>query len=232
MKEKIVISGGSSGIGKALVKRFVGMGHEVFTFARSREKLQQLLEETPQGAKRLHVFPFDLLTGDYPLLAEEIKTAMGGVSRLVHNAGMLLNKPFLETSQQEAETVFRVNVTVVFPLVQQLFPLMAPGTHIVNITSMGGFQGSVKFPGLSAYSAAKGALTVLTESMAVELGAYQIRVNALALGAVQTEMLAAAFPDYTAPLSSDEMAAFIADFTLTGNRYFSGKILPVSLSTP
>ena len=230
--EKIVVSGGSSGIGKALVKKFVGMGHEVFAFARSADKLQQLLEEVPHSANRLYVFPFDLLSGDFRLLAEEIKTTLGTVSRVVNNAGMLLNKPFLETSQQEVEAVFRVNVMAVFPLVQQLFPLMVSGTHVVNITSMGGFQGSVKFPGLSAYSAAKGALSVLTESLAAELDEYKIRVNALALGAVQTEMLAAAFPDYTAPLGSDEMATFIADFTLNGQRYFNGKILPVSLSTP
>ena len=230
--EKIVVSGGSRGIGKALVKELVARGHEVFTFARSYDSVNQLVRETTDAPGRVHVFVFDVLNSDFSDLAAEVKKTMGSVTRLVNNAGMLVNKPFLETQRGELEAVFGVNVLSVFPLVQHLFPLLAEGSHIVNITSMGGFQGSVKFSGLSAYSAAKGALAVLTESMALELEPFKIRVNALALGAVQTEMLAAAFPEYTAPLSSEEMATFMADFTLTGNRYFSGKILPVSLSTP
>ncbi len=97
---------------------------------------------------------------------------------------------------------------------------------------MGGYQGSSKFAGLSLYSASKGALAVLTESMAEELKPYQISVNCLALGAVQTEMLAEAFPGYSAPVSAAQMGEFIADFAFNGNRFFNGKILPVSLSTP
>ncbi len=230
--EKIVVSGGSRGIGKALVKELVARGHEVFTFARSYDSLKQLIRETAGGPGKVYVFVFDILKGDFSYLASEVKKTLGSVTRLVNNAGLLVNKPFLETERGELETVFGVNVMSVFPLVQHLFPLLAEGSHIVNITSMGGFQGSVKFPGLSAYSAAKGALAVLTESMAVELDPYRIRVNALAPGAVQTEMLTAAFPDYTAPLTSDEMAEFMADFALNGHRWFNGKILPVSLSTP
>ena len=97
---------------------------------------------------------------------------------------------------------------------------------------MGGFQGSSKFPGLSLYSASKGAVAVLTEAMAEEFKDEGISVNCLALGAVQTEMLEEAFPGYKAPLSADEMGKYIAGFALTGNRYFNGKILPVSVSTP
>jgi len=230
--EKILISGGSSGIGKALVKKFVGEGCEVFTFARSREKLNRLSDEFTQKKDLLHTYTFDLKTGDFSRLASEVKSAMGRIDRIINNAGMLVNKPFLELTEAEVEDTFRVNVMAVFPLVQHLFPLISPGAHIVNITSIGGFQGSVKFPGLSVYSASKGALAILTESMAVELAQYNIKVNALALGAVQTDMLAAAFPHYKAPLTPDEMADFILEFTLNGHRYFNGKILPVSLSTP
>jgi short-subunit dehydrogenase len=230
--EKIVVSGGSGGIGKALVKKFVHQGYEVFTFARSREKLDSLSNELAQSKGLLHTSVFDLISGDFSTLANEIKSAMGSIDRLINNAGMLVNKPFLELTEKEVEDTFRVNVMAVFPLVQCLFPLFSQDVHIVNITSMGGFQGSMKFPGLSAYSAAKGALTVLTESMAAEFSEQNVRVNALALGAVQTEMLSTAFPDYKAPLTPDEMADFILEFTLGGHHYFNGKILPVSLSTP
>lgn len=229
---KILLSGGSSGIGKAMVKKFVRQGHEVFTFARTQEKLDRLSRELSEYEGWLHTCVFDLKTGDYSDLARKVEVAMGNVTCLINNAGMLVNKPFLELTEAEVEDSFRVNVMAVFFLVKQLFPLMSSGTHIVNITSMGGFQGSVKFPGLSAYSSGKGALAILTESMAVEMAEYNIKVNALALGAVQTDMLAKAFPGFQAPLTAEEMADFILKFALDGHRYFNGKILPVSLSTP
>jgi len=234
MTEKIVVSGGSRGLGKALVVKFLRQGHDVFAFSRSVEKQNDYFREVTADSScgQLYLFPFDLVSGNFPLLAQEIKKTLGNVSRFVHNAGILLNKPFLQTSLAEAEQIFRVNVLSLFPLIQHLFPLLVSGSHIVNITSMGGFQGSVKFPGLSAYSASKGALSVLTESLAAEFSNRPVFVNALALGAVQTEMLSAAFPGYQAPLTAAEMADFVADFTLTGNRFFNGKILPVSVSTP
>lgn len=97
---------------------------------------------------------------------------------------------------------------------------------------MGGFQGSAKFAGLSAYSSSKAALSGLTECLAEELKPNGISVNCLAIGAVQTEMLSKAFPGYKAPLSPAEMAGFIQYFALNGHRYFNGKILPVSITTP
>jgi NAD(P)-dependent dehydrogenase (short-subunit alcohol dehydrogenase family) len=109
---------------------------------------------------------------------------------------------------------------------------MAGRAHIINISSMGGVQGSIKFPGLSSYSSAKAALGVLTECLAEEFKESNIRFNTLALGSVQTEMLEAAFPGYTAPLKPMEMAIFIKDFAERGGNFFNGKILPVSLSTP
>ena len=117
-------------------------------------------------------------------------------------------------------------------MIRDLFPLFVKDSHIVNISSMGGYQGSAKFPGLSVYSAAKGAVAVLSECLAEEFKEQGIKVNALAIGAVQTEMLSQAFPGYMAPLQPDEMAEFIMDFALNGHRFFNGKILPVSVSTP
>ena len=103
---------------------------------------------------------------------------------------------------------------------------------MVDIVLDGQAQGSSKFPGLSAYSASKAALPVLSECLAEELKDRQVVSNCLCLGAVDTDMLRAAFPGYQAPTSSDEMGAFIADFALNGHRYFNGKTLPVAISTP
>ncbi|MBL7933330.1 MAG: SDR family oxidoreductase, partial [Bacteroidia bacterium] len=137
-------------------------------------------------------------------------------------------------SSAELTSVYQTNVFAPFILTQKLVPLMGRKSkaHIVNISSMGGVQGSSKFPGLSAYSSSKTALCGLTECLAEELKTNNISVNCLAIGSVQTEMLAKAFPGYKAPLSAKQMAEFISDFALNGHKYFNGKIIPVSSTTP
>jgi NAD(P)-dependent dehydrogenase (short-subunit alcohol dehydrogenase family) len=97
---------------------------------------------------------------------------------------------------------------------------------------MGGVQGSLKFPGLSAYSSSKGAVITMTELWAEEFKETGPLFNVLALGAVQTEMLEEAFPGYQAPTTALEMATYIKDFSLTGNKLYNGKLLQVSSSTP
>jgi NAD(P)-dependent dehydrogenase (short-subunit alcohol dehydrogenase family) len=109
---------------------------------------------------------------------------------------------------------------------------MQSPSHIVNIGSMGGFQGSAKFAGLSAYSASKAALHNFTECLAEELKERKISVNCLALGSAQTEMLEKAFPGYESPVMAFEMGKYIADFALTGHKFFNGKVLPVAVTTP
>ncbi|HBK70908.1 MAG TPA: short-chain dehydrogenase, partial [Flavobacteriaceae bacterium] len=104
------------------------------------------------------------------------------------------------------------------------------GSHVLAISSMGGIQGSMKFPGLAAYSSSKGAIITLFELLAEEYKEEGIAFNTLALGAVQTEMLAEAFPDYKAPTTAKEMAEYIFDFALTGNQFYNGKVLQVSSS--
>jgi NAD(P)-dependent dehydrogenase (short-subunit alcohol dehydrogenase family) len=151
---------------------------------------------------------------------------------LINNAGLLVNKPFSETTAEDFEAVYRVNVFGVANLIRNLLPLLTPQTHIVNISSMGGINGTSKFPGLAAYSSSKGALGILTELLAEEFKDHGPSVNALALGAVQTEMLEEAFPGYKAPLDADQMATYIADFALNGHLFYNGKVLPLSSSTP
>jgi NAD(P)-dependent dehydrogenase (short-subunit alcohol dehydrogenase family) len=157
---------------------------------------------------------------------------MDKVDILVNNAGLLIHKPFELMEDNDFDRIFRANVKSIFNLTRYLLPIFSENAHIVNIGSMGGFQGSVKFPGLSLYSASKGAIAILTECLAEEFKERKIKVNCLALGSAQTEMLGEAFPGYRAPLSAEEMASFICDFSLHGHRWFNGKILPVAVSTP
>ena len=232
----IVITGASRGIGYALAKKFAeSPDNRVFVFARNKEKLNVLHNEINSTGNHVgfYTVDFDLLNGDikedlYPV----IKNKLGSIDILINNAGLLVNKPLSQLSDEDFDLTFGVNVKGVFKLIRDLLPLFSESSHIVNISSMGGIQGSAKFSGLSLYSASKGAVSILTECLAEELKDRKISVNALAIGAVQTEMLTEAFPGYQAPLNAEEMADFILDFATTGNKFYNGKVLPVSSSTP
>lgn len=154
------------------------------------------------------------------------------VDAIINNAGLLINKPFKETSITEIEQLMAVNFVSPSRLIQSLLPLLKPGSHIMNIGSMGGIQGSVKFPGLSFYSASKGALTILTEVLAEEFKPLGIHVNCLAPGSVQTEMLAHAFPGYQASFTPRQLAVFLADFAERNYQFFNGKTLQLAITTP
>ena len=227
----VIITGASQGIGYELAKKFIQNDHQLIAIARNRKKLQQLEKEL--NSENFHYLEFDLSTADYSkVLIPFVKGRFAKVDILINNAGLLINKPFEELTDDDFDQTFNINIKSAFKLSRELLPIFNKGAHIVNISSMGGVQGSAKFPGLSLYSASKAALAVLTECLAEELKERDIKANALALGAVQTEMLSQAFPDYKAPLHAGQMADFIMDFALTGHHYFNGKILPVSLSTP
>lgn len=234
----ILISGASRGIGASLARQLTVSGHKVLLVSRNRARLEKVVAQCNEeaGAELAHSIPFDL--GDLSDLEEEfvshLKAISGKLDALVNNAGRLINKPFLDTTAAEGRALFEANFFAPAALTRICLPFMKASSlkHVVNISSMGGFQGSAKFPGLSYYSASKAALGNLTECLAEELKEDGIAMNALALGAVQTEMLEEAFPGYKAPLKPDQMAEFMSWFILEGGRFFNGKILPVSLSSP
>jgi NAD(P)-dependent dehydrogenase (short-subunit alcohol dehydrogenase family) len=183
----------------------------------------------------LHIISTDLTsTESIDHAVAVIKSKVSCIDVVINNAGSIVNKPFEKIDYQELEIVYRVNVFAPFYLTQQLLHLLGRHSkaHVVNISSMGGFQGSAKFPGLSSYSSSKAAIAGLTECLAEEFKEKNISVNCLALGAVQTEMLEEAFPGYQAPLKPNQIADYIYDFAIKGHLYYNGKILPVSSSTP
>ncbi|MBN3034151.1 MAG: SDR family oxidoreductase [Bacteroidales bacterium] len=231
----VLITGASRGIGREIAMSFCGKpGNTVVALSRSEELLEDLFLQCNRlgTGSALIPLPFDLLTGDLDLLTRKINEIAGRLDVLVNNAGLLIKKEFSRLDKNDFDRIFAVNVRSPFLLVQSLLPIMHRESHIINIGSMGGFQGSAKFPGLSLYSASKGALAILTECLAEELKEAGIRVNCLAIGSVQTEMLSEAFPGYTAPVSPEQMGDFIREFAINGRKFFNGKVLPVSLSTP
>ena len=232
----IIITGASSGVGFEAVLEFILTNkHKVVALARSEDKLGRLLEIAKGLNPDCMLYPvaFDIVHDDYHHLQQFINSHLDGqVDILINNAGVLINKPFAELLESDFVEMLQSNFIGHVRITQSLLSYMPAGSHILNIGSMGGFQGSVKFPGLSAYSASKAALHTLTECLAQELTEQQIKVNCLALGSAQTEMLEKAFPGYESPVMAFEMGKYIADFALTGHRFFNGKVLPVAVTTP
>lgn len=232
----IVITGASSGVGfEAVLDLILKTEHQVLALARSGDKLKRLLEIARGLNPDCQLYPvqFDLLNDDIENgLVPFITQQMGKVDVLINNAGALEVKPFEQSNETDFVDMLQSNFLSHVRMIQGLLPLMNTPAHIVNIGSMGGFQGSMKFPGLSAYSASKAALHTLTECLAMELTERKIKVNCLALGSAQTEMLEKAFPGYESPVMAFEMGKYIADFALTGHQFFNGKVLPVAVTTP
>lgn len=230
MSKTTIVTGASRGIGHETSLALANQGHQVVALARSEERLQQLESKAPS---QITTYPVDLTNESQ---VQQFVTWLGDhydvVDILINNAGSLVNKPFAQLTNRDWKEMIDANLISNVLLTRSLLPFFSSQAHIINISSMGGFQGSAKFPGLSAYSVAKGAVSILSECLAVELSERNIKVNALCLGAVQTEMLEQAFPGFDAPVSADEMGTYIADFAVKASSFYNGQILPVTLSNP
>lgn len=224
--KNVIITGTSRGIGFELALQFANQGHQVL--AVSRKIPEELL-----GNPNITCLSIDMsVEEEMHEIDKFIASTWKKVDVIINNAGCLVNKPFAQLTQSDFERVYKVNVFGVANLIRTCLPYMNKGSHVVSISSMGGIQGSSKFAGLAAYSSSKGALITLSELLAEEYKEQGIAFNVLALGAVNTEMLEEAFPGYIAPISARDMADYIFNFALTGSKFYNGKVLQVSSTTP
>jgi NAD(P)-dependent dehydrogenase (short-subunit alcohol dehydrogenase family) len=234
----IVITGASSGVGYETALLLSSQGHTVFAIARNKINLEKLKEESLKvnAQSKLNIISGNIVEEDFvSTLVKEISAKVSSLDVLINNAGKLINKPFELLTQKEWREIYDVNVFAAVNLSKLFLPLLMKAkskAHIVNISSMGAVQGSAKFAGLSAYTSSKSALAGVTECIAEEFKDKNVAVNCLCIGSVQTEMFSAAFPNTKAGTTSKEMAEFVAQFALTGQKLFNGKILPVANSTP
>lgn len=224
--KNIIITGTSRGIGFELALQFAKAGHQVLAI--SRKIAPEFLSNQNITSLSVDLSEEDDLVQVQKFLSNTWKK----VDIIIHNAGSLLLRPFAQTTQEDFENIYKVNVFGVANLTRLCLPYLQKGSHVVSISSMGGIQGSMKFAGLSAYSSSKGAVITLSELLAEEYKDSGIAFNVLALGAVNTEMLHEAFPGYEAPISANEMAEYIFNFALNGNKYHNGKVIQVSATTP
>lgn len=229
MSKVAVVTGASRGIGREISKELANKGHHVVAVARS----EQPLTELANSHTNISAITTDLTDQrDVDKLINQLEKDFNNIDILLNNAGSLINKTFSELTLEDWRSQLESNLISAVHITKKMLSLFSNNAHIVNISSMGGFQGSAKFPGLAAYSVSKGALSILTECLSVELSDKNIKANALCLGAVQTEMLEEAFPGIEAPLTAKEMGTYIANFALKGSTFFNGKILPVALQDP
>lgn len=227
----IIVNGGTRGIGKEIVSILAkNLDNKILVTGRNMDAIKDLKSQYDNVITA--VIDLAALDSQIDSLSNVVRNTFKKIDLLINVAGSLNTKDFIDTDSSEARLLMETNFFGPAALIRLIKPLMVNGSHIVNIGSMGGFQGSSKYRGLSYYSASKAALACLTECLALEFQTDGIKVNCLALGAVQTEMLEAAFPGYKAPVSAKEMGEFIADFALTGHKVFNGKILPVAVSNP
>ena len=227
----ILVNGGTRGIGKEVVIFLAqDINNKIVVTGRNEKVLRNLSAQF----QNVSAFALDLSMFDSQM--ESFRNAISNnfkrVDVLINMAGLLVSKPFMDTAVSEARNMMETNFFGPASIIRILKPFMPPGSHIVNISSMGGFQGSAKYKGLSYYSASKAALACLSECLATEFRESGICVNSLALGAVQTEMFKEAFPGYKAPVKAKEMAEFISGFAMKGHKFVNGKIIPVAFDNP
>ena len=221
--KNVIVTGTSKGIGYELALKFSENDYNVISLSRNNnDKLKK---------KNITFFHLDISSKESIInTVSKISKEFQVIDIIINNAGNLINKPFLKTSFEDFEDIYKVNVFGVAELFRNLFPFLSKKCHVVNISSIGGVPGTSKFPGLSAYSSSKGALNILTEMLAEEFNDTEMRFNTLALGSVQTEMLGRAFPGYKANTSPKDMADYIYKFSTDNGKFFNGKTLPVSSS--
>lgn len=222
----VLITGVSKGIGAAMLQQLLLCSQVNKVFACTSTSISN---EDFSG--KLVCYKLDFT--DDKSINELAKQITEPIHLLINNAGFLIFKKFDQVSITDLKKIYDINFFGPYLLIQKLLPNLKSGSaHIINIGSMGGYQGSTKFNGLSAYSSSKAALANLSECLAQELKGYNIKVNCLALGAVDTEMLEKAFPDYHSGVTPEEISKLILDFSFNWGRHVSGKIIPISSNTP
>jgi NAD(P)-dependent dehydrogenase (short-subunit alcohol dehydrogenase family) len=210
-----LVTGAGRGIGAAVALRLAQAGAKVALVSRTEAQLQETKEAIQRATGRSDLafsFPGDLgELGFVESMISEVWQKLGPVTWLVNNAAVARLEPVTGVEAVSLDETWRVNVRAPFLLSRDLLrKYRETGTRggaIVNIASLGGLSGTAKFKGLSAYGMSKFAVVGMTESMAVEGRELGIRVNCVAPGAVDTEMLRKAAPH----LKTETMPADVAE---------------------
>lgn len=219
-----IVTGASSGIGRCTAEMLARRGARVAAFARSAGKLARIASE------RVLAVPGDVSAlGDVERLFSVAESHFGHVDVLVNNAGMIDPAPLIDTTFDEWQEMFAVNVHGIYLTCRRALPSMIQrrAGAIVNVASISGIPGPEKFPGSVSYCASKGAVISLTEALSVEVKAYGVRVNCISPGAVDTPMWAEVSGGAPASMTAEEIAEAILFLASDRSRPMNGQNLNV-----
>jgi 3-oxoacyl-[acyl-carrier protein] reductase len=218
---KVLITGGSKGIGLAAVELFREKGWEVWICGRDREALE--------AVKNVRKTVADVGNpAEIESLFQEITKEWGSLDVLVNNAADIFVSPIEKMELERVRRLFDVNVFGLLTCIRHAVPLLRKGKSpaIVNVSSASGVWGMPKFPGFGAYNASKFAVLGLTEVAALELRKERIRVNAVSPGSVDTEMFHRNVPPEFKPnMTPREVAQGIYFAATTDSRPMNGRNL-------
>ena len=222
-----IVTGASSGIGRATAEMLVERGASVAIFARSAGKLKSLARKH-EG--RMLAVPGDVSdAASIERLFAQTESRFGPCDILINDAGTYVNKRIEKMTERDWDRVFAVNVKGAFLATHRAVKSMISrrsGT-IVNVSSISGVIGPEKFPGYSAYCASKAALIEFTEVAAVELKEHGIRVNCVSPGSVDTPMWAAVSGGARADMTPAEVAEVILFLASDRSRPINGQNIDV-----
>lgn len=210
-----IITGASRGLGRSMALTLASKGHDIIiTYNSNKDEADKVVNSIKAEGRKAAAIQLHAERADtFAKFAEEVKASLKSVfgrdnfDYLVNNAGIGINAPFMETTEEQFDSLMNLHVKGVFFLSQKLIPMMKDSGRIVNISS-----GLARFcmPGYSAYGAMKGAVETLTRYMAKELGYRGIRVNVIAPGAIETDFGGGIVRD------NEQVNAHIASLTALG----------------
>ncbi len=236
--KKALVTGGTKGIGLAIVKEFIALGCEVLFVARNREGIDKVLSE-PGSSSRLTGLPVDISNGDErKSLLTAVENKWPALDILVNNAGMNIRKPTMEYSEDEYRKIMGTNLHPAWDLCRLFYPMLTRSGqgNIVNISSVAG-QTSVR-TGV-VYGMSKSAMIHMTKYLAAEWAAGGIRVNAVAPWYISTPLAEAVLRDeaYKAEVLSrtpagrigrpEDVAAAAAFLCMPAAAYITGQTISV-----
>lgn len=187
-KKVALVTGGSRGIGAAIVRRLAADGMAVaFTYVKSAEKAQQLVSELEQKGSEVLAIQADVASAaEMAAATEKAAARFGNIHVLVNNAGVAVSKPYEEYTPEDYNYTMTVNVQAPFFTTQAVLKKMPDGGRIINIGSC--LADSVPGPGITLYAMSKSALTAYTKGLARDLGSRNITVNLIQPGSTDTDM--------------------------------------------
>jgi 3-oxoacyl-[acyl-carrier protein] reductase len=229
--KNLLITGAGKGLGLEIIRMAaLDSGYRIFAVARDISNIESV--ECCQGTEIVGIscdLGIEMQVRD---LVDRIKEYDGILDGMILNAGVFLRTPLESSSWTDLERLMRVNCYSCFSLSAGLSEKMSSGSHIILVSSMGGFQGSSKFAGNTGYCMSKGAMTTLGECLSSEYAGRNIAVNVVCPGAVRTSMLSQAFPEYEGGVSPKYMGTWLWAFYKEGRSLFNGRVIPISTQNP